>query len=85
MAAENPNINAFMVPKTDHLSQSDMPYVFGNILQFTGSIKHHHLTDKLIRLYIFMMQRYLEGESKEEIMNSSNALAREYQLDKFGI
>jgi hypothetical protein len=34
-----------MIHSMDHLSQCDMAYVFGNILQVTGIIKKTHLRD----------------------------------------
>lgn len=55
----NPNLKAFMVTKMDHIAMCDMAYVFGNVLQLTGSIKFHHLTDKFMALCIIMSQLFL--------------------------
>jgi hypothetical protein len=49
----------------DHIAQSDMAYVFGNILQITGTIKLHKLTDKFMALNIFICALFLEGKTKE--------------------
>ena len=46
----SPDMFAYMIKEMDHIGQSDMAYVFGNILQFTNSIRVHHLSDKFMQL-----------------------------------
>lgn len=48
-----------MVTGMDHIAQCDMAYVFGNILQFTGSIKLYNLTDRFMGLNILMCHLFL--------------------------
>ena len=55
----NPKMSAFMVKKMDHLAQCDMAYVFGNILQFTGSVKQQQLSDRFMALNIMMVNLFL--------------------------
>lgn len=43
----------------DHLSQCDMAYVFGNVLQITGSIKLQNLSDKFMKLNLLMASLFL--------------------------
>ena len=54
-----------MITRMDHIAQCDMSYVFGNILQATGSIKLFKLTDKFMALNIFICALFLEGNTKE--------------------
>lgn len=51
---KTPQLKDFMVQKMDHIAQCDMAYVFGNILQITGTIKYHRYTDYFMGLNIIM-------------------------------
>jgi hypothetical protein len=68
----NPNIKAYMVKEMNHLCQCDMVYVFGNVLQITGSIKHYHLIDRFMELNMLICQLFIDGKSKEEILSEAN-------------
>ena len=78
-------MKAFMVKKMDHLSQSDMAYVFGNILQFTGSIKKQILTDGFMGLNIVLTNLFLKGESKTEILKAGSAFIAQHKMDEQGV
>ena len=65
-----------MVKKMDHLAQSDMAYVFGNILQFTGSVKLQYLSDQFMGLNALMVNCYLEGLSKEDILRAGQEFVK---------
>ena len=43
-----------MVEKMDHISQCDQAYIFGNLLQITGTIKYHRYTDYFMALNILL-------------------------------
>jgi hypothetical protein len=58
-------MKAYMVKGMNHLSQCDMVYVFGNILQVTGSIKFYPLIDAFMSLNMLMCNLFMEGKSKE--------------------
>lgn len=73
-------MKAFLVRGMDHIAQCDMAYVFGNILQYTGSIKKHHLTDKFMALNILMCQLFLEGKDKGEILEIANKFAEDKKM-----
>jgi len=53
-----------MAKGMDHIAPSDMVYVFGNILKFTGSIKLFNLSDKFMELNVLLSQMFLDGKSK---------------------
>ena len=78
-------MKAFMVKKMDHLSQSDMAYIFGNILQFTGSIKKQRLTDGFMGLNIVLSNLFLKGESKSEILKPGSAFIAQHKMDEQGV
>jgi hypothetical protein len=56
----------------DHTSQSDMAYVFGNIMTFTNTLKKQHLTDELMTLNFRLIHGFLGGKTKSEILDLGN-------------
>lgn len=64
----------------DHIAQCDMAYVFGNILQYTGSIKKHYLTDQFMALNILICQLFLDGKTKEEILEIANKFVEDRKM-----
>lgn len=56
----------------DHTSQSDMAYVFGNIMTFTNTLKKQHLTDELMTLNFRLIHGFLGGKRKGEILDLGN-------------
>jgi hypothetical protein len=53
-----------MIKRMDHISQCDMAYVFGNLLQITRTIKLSKFTDKFMALNIYICSLFLEGKKK---------------------
>lgn len=45
-----------MIKGMDHTAQCDMAYVFGNILQFLGTIKLYRFTDRFMALNLIICQ-----------------------------
>ena len=74
-----------MVRKMDHISCSDHTYVMGNLLEFTGSVTYHELTDQWMELHVIMIESLLNGDEENKIIHNSNEYIKEKEIDKKGV
>jgi hypothetical protein len=59
----------------DHLHQSDMGFILGNIL---GMVKNHHLSHLMLDLNLQAIDKFFKGEKVEGTFGDQD-LGREYR------
>lgn len=74
-------MKAFVINKTDHLSISDFVFTFGNMFKMTKTVRLQQYAKPIIELHEIIISMFMEGESKEKILEVTNQQVSKYKLD----
>lgn len=68
----------------NHLDQSDMTFVFGNIMEMFRKNSHFYLSYEIMQLNLVFISMFLEGKDSREIIKVGNQFCKENELDSVG-
>lgn len=61
----------------NHLDQSDMTFVFGNILEIFRKNSHYYLGYEILQLNLVIISMFIEGKNVREIMKVANEFCKD--------
>jgi hypothetical protein len=61
----------------NHLDQSDMTFVFGNILEMFRKNSHYYLGYEILQLNLVIVSMFIEGKNVREIMKVANEFCKD--------